>query len=89
MSFPDDETEFGRCWSSAAGELAGLKEAIAEAEKRSAEAFIRRQDAVANALRDLALSLTSRRDGQSALVQGYIEEDKKRKYQMRKMVGGR
>lgn len=79
MSFPDDETEFGRQWSSAAGELHGVKQAIAEVERRSAEAFICRQDAVANALRDLALSLTSTANGLSAIVQGHIAESQKRK----------
>lgn len=85
MDFPDDEIEFGRCWSSTAGELAGVKSSINEVEKRAAEAFIRRQDTVANALRDLAVELGRRRDELSKRLSEFIEEDRKRSYEKRKL----
>lgn len=86
MDFPTEKDEFQRCWSSAAGELAAMKEAIAEAEKRSAETFVRRRDEVAKALRDLAYELSHRRDKMSARVSGFIEEDKRRRYEETKML---
>ena len=87
MDFPDDETEFGRSWSSTAGELAGIKTAINEAEKRAGEAFIRRQDNIANALRDLSVELGRQRDKLSEKVQAYITESSKRAYERRKVLG--
>lgn len=86
MDFPDDAVEFGRCWSSTAGELYGVKTAISEVEKRAAEAFIRRQDAVANALRDLAVALGQTRDQLSKRLGEYIEEDRRRNYEKRKAL---
>lgn len=84
MQYPDDETEFGRCWSSTAGELSAVKSAIVEVEKRAGEAFIRKRDEVANALRDLASELGRRRDELSKKVDEYIAEDKKRTYERTK-----
>lgn len=84
--FPTEEQEFNRCWSSNAGHLAGIKEAIGEAERKSAEAFVRRRDEVANALRDLAVSLYARREALARVVAAYIEEDKRRLCERTKML---
>jgi hypothetical protein len=87
MDYPTDAVEFGRCWSSTAGELAGVKAAICEAEKRAGEAFIRGRDEVANALRDLVKALTYRAESLSKAVDGYKVEDGKRKYQLARLLG--
>lgn len=87
--FPDDQLEFRQCWSSTAGHLAGIKDAINEAEKRAGEFFIKKQDQIANALRDLATALAVQRDKLSKDVQAYIDEAKKRDFEMRKLMGGR
>lgn len=84
--FPDDELEFSRCWSATAGELSAMKEAVAEAENRSAQAFIRKRDEVANALRDLATVLTRRTEVLSQKLEGFIAEDKRRTWEKTKML---
>ncbi len=88
-NFPDEQLEFRQCWSATAGELVGIKCAINEAEKRAAEFFIRKQDQIANALRDLATALSIKRDQLSKDVEAFIEEAKKRDHEMRKQCGGR
>jgi len=86
MTFPDDAIEFGRQWSAAAGELHGVKTTIAEIEKRAGEAFVRKQDAVANALRDLASYLTHQRDNLNARLDEFLTESRRRELEIRKMV---
>ena len=87
MEFPTEEVEFGRCWSSAAGELSAMKSAIIEVERRSGEAFIRGRDEVANALRDLAVALGRSRNELERKVDGFIKEDARRKHELRRVLG--
>ena len=79
--FPDDMDEFNRQWSSAAGALSAMKEAICEVESRAAAAFVARRDEVANALRDLAQKLKHREGEMSKKLTAFIEEDKRRTYE--------
>jgi hypothetical protein len=81
--FPKEPVEFGRCWSSAAGELNGIKRCIVEVERRAADAFVRGQDQNANALRDLAVWMRFQRDESSKKVDDFIAENRKRDYEMR------
>ncbi len=80
-NFPDDEVEFNRCWVATAGSLEAMSQVVVEAESRAAQAFVRRRDEVANALRDLAAELARRRDALSKKVDDFIAEDKKRTYE--------
>ena len=86
--FPDDDLEFTRCWSATAGELSATVHARAEVEKRAGEAFIRKRDDVANALRDLAAELQRRATEMSKRVDEFIAEDKRRNYERTKMLRG-
>lgn len=85
-NFPDDSLEFSRCWSATAGKLSGMVQARSAAEERSAQAFIRKRDEVANALRDLATHLQHCCDELSKEVDAFIAEDKRRNYEMSKML---
>jgi uncharacterized protein YukE len=84
--FPDNMEEFNRQWSSCAGSLSTMKEAIAETERRSAAAFVARRDEVANALRDLAQELKRRESDLSKRLDGFIKEDGRRTYELTKML---
>lgn len=64
-----------------------MKSAILEVEKRTGEAFVRKRDEVANALRDLATELGRKRDELSKQVDAYIAEDKRRAYERRRVLG--
>lgn len=86
--FRTEPIEFARQWSAIAGELAGIKTAINAAEKRAGEAYIRGQDQVASALRDLATQLNRDAHDLSKMLEGFINEDRKRSHEQRKLVGG-
>lgn len=81
--FSNDMTEFGRCWSSEAGKLDALKQAVLIAERRSAEAFVRGQDNTANALRDCARELQQLVTDSSGRLGAFIEENRRRQHEMR------
>ena len=88
IPFPDEPAEFDRCWSSAVGELSALSSVLAQVETRAGAAFVRKRDDAANALRDLQTWLTRQKEEQVVKVQALIDENRRRAYQLRKMVGG-
>lgn len=85
--YPPDEATFTNHWSSAAGALSAMKEAIVEVEKRAGEAFIAGKDAIAQAMRDLATVLQYKTKQMGEKVQGYIEEKRRREQEIRRVVG--
>jgi hypothetical protein len=87
MTLPENNLEFQLQWSSNAGKLAAMKEALVEIENRAGEAFVRRKDAVATALRDLATEIKSHISGLEKTIDAFVKEDASRRYQVKKMVG--
>lgn len=78
MIYPNDENMFHQLWSTAAGELASLRKCICETDIRASAAFIQKRDDVAHALRDLSIHLTYLASEKTKIVDGFIEESKKR-----------
>ena len=76
--FPEDDVEFKNYWSSYAGKLSGLKVAIEEIEKRSCEAFIKRQDEIAGVLRNLAADFKNKQSEYEDIVRSCIAENRRR-----------
>ena len=86
VQFPTDEVEFGRCWSSTVGHLSGTQNAPVLAEQRAANAYIRGQDLVAAAIRALARELQQLADKLKAELEGYVQEDGRRRNEMARVV---
>ena len=74
----EEEREFDREWSSAAGRRVAMHVAEREARDRAGTAFANRKDEVAKALRELADHLKGLADEYSAEVQSYIDATAKR-----------
>jgi len=59
----EDELEFHCQWSQCSGELAALRGVVVKLQTRSASAYVRGQDAVAMAMREVAQANERRRSG--------------------------
>ncbi len=84
LSFPDNDLEFQRCWSAEAAKVAVCKHTLNLIDERCGKAYISRRDDVASELRDIARVVRDWIKIHEENVSKYIEEDKRRKYELMK-----
>lgn len=78
FDFPADETDFQAAWSSCAGELNGLCSARKPIETAAVNAFLMKDDKLANTLRNLCNQLDEKIKEASTQLDGYIKESARR-----------
>lgn len=84
--FPTCEADFRASWSMAAGASTALEGACMLVEARAQRAYIQHKDQVATALRDAATELRAKQKEASAELHAFIEEDKRRTFEKRKLA---
>jgi hypothetical protein len=80
---PITSISFQREWSSCAGRVSAYKACILIVEKMAGEDFIRRMDKEANRLRECVAVLRQELKAEESRLNGYIEEDRKQRAEVK------